>query len=252
MGEIFLCVCFACLCCEVADRYRFDSVRGGVVRAILQMLKNGEANVFDAISYKQTVYGFNTLWFLHGGIAGFIIMRLLFQYLSKKIYQICVILLLLVLVSVQYVNGEIYIPRLLLLSYPFMTIGFIIHQYEDKVRKIPYFVLLVLFVFLVAVQYIEKSIVVVDVELYYTTIFLSVVSFLILLTHKYKVAEIVRKIPTQCTLDIYLWHRAIYGILSMIGVSSIFTDAISVFIISLSLSFTFRFLIKIYELYKTT
>lgn len=212
----------------------------------IKLIRTGVCRALNVVYTNDKEYGFSVLWFLYGGTLAFLLMYILRKYLYKASFQIGIIIFHTIIIIFWNLNEHSDILPFIRSSFPFLLIGFMIHQYETQIDKLlSRNVNKILILFLLFTLMLERFDYLGSVEIFYSTTPLTVLLFIFLKNTNSKITNIVSKVPIQCTMDIYIWHRPIFGVLCICGVPKIFTDAISIYIISLILSLIVRKKIKL-------
>ena len=146
------------------------------------------------------------------------------------------------MVAINNYNGERVIPRFLTAAFPFMYVGSYIHAHRDAIQRrltskhIPLFICIGL-----GISYTEFIIMGgVIHEVQFSTFILAPAIFCEMLFTDNTKLSIISNLPSKTTLDIYIWHRIVFLLLCMMGISLGKSATVVVFILVLVLSTVIR------------
>lgn len=76
--------------------------------------------------------------------------------------------------------------------------------------------------------------------LYYSTVPFTCILFVAMLAYNPPALSVVSRVPVKCTLDIYVWHRLVYCLAGLVGVSLGSWASLVVFLVVFVVSFFIR------------
>ena len=210
------------------------------------MLMSGVCAFIDQHEWKLQTYGISTLWFLYCGFLAFCII-----YIMRKFVYTAWFLLIIIICQVSFaffiyngVTNWLFFYSTL----PFLYYGMLIGHYYKNFRihlrtGTLIFFCIVFFGSAVAEYYYTGK------EVIFMNIPLSLSLFMLILKSN-KIAtflyekQLLPQNSNILTLDVYVWHRLVYYMLSVLGIKMYGCDAIVVFLITLTGSVIIRNLLK--------
>lgn len=226
----------------IADFFICGNVKAWTFHDSLALFTTGNCPFIDERVYDGKTYGFSTLWYLYIGSIALYLLYIARELLNKK-WFLCIVLML--ALSGPFINlfnasyGDSY--RLIIQAIPYITIGYWINKntlMNNNVSTYYLFILVgVLYVLGIGEIYVLKLCGIHIQDVYFTTMFLSVLIFITLLKIEWG-GQI--KLNPNTTMDIYVWHRLVYFIMVVLDCAFAPFSAIVVFITTGALAMVFR------------
>ena len=209
---------------------------------VARFVLEGSCSMNDVVCFNEKIYGINTLWFLYSGSLAFAFFYLLRYVMFRRLFVALIICLFLISTKLNYYENTV--PRFFSLGIPFVFMGICLRKYQFSPKKIFAFVsFLLLFV---VVSYIEFFINLKmcgrhDIQCFWSAPFLIASLFCVLLFLQ-KMFPINKRVPAILTLDVYVWHRLVWLVFVIAGVSQFMMglDAVVVYVATLILAFVLR------------
>lgn len=193
----------------------------------------GNCTAYERISIGDRNYGCSTLWFLYGGMLSLVLLYLFKKLIFTKGFAFFVAIVWISFIILTY-DGEMRFPRPIGASFPYLYSGLLIAKNQDTFNKYKASSLLIAFFCFVVFLYLEAFFFRAHSYGRFFLLPSSVFIFVLLLRCQYFFqGKCWGAIPKRTSLDIYIWHRLWFAILS--GVFGLYLYQFDAIIIFLSL-----------------
>lgn len=207
---------------------------------MIELLRTGITTSLDLVIINESIFGISVLWFLHAGMLAFLFVYFIRKIIYTRLVNVLMVVWTLFAVSINYFEGKIVIDRSLSVAVTFIYAGMLLKKHMAALRRVSNRQLMLIMGISLITLYIEAIWARLDmrnVEIYYSTIVLTIVIF-VYLSNNPDLFGLKQLIPTKVSMDIYLWHRLVYaflfGLLPMTTLRSIAPILIYVFTLGIS------------------
>lgn len=214
---------------------------------IYQTLISGYCKYLDVVSTKDQSFGISTLWFLYCGTIAMMAMFFIHKRLFHKSVIICISVFSFVILVAIYICDNHVVSRVLYQAFPFLFLGMLVHRYEKTICKTILWKSKYLFAAItlfIITLYVERIVTGSVKEIYLSTPLLVTAIFITCLKYPDVTIRPLSSLPVKATLDIYVWHRLIYALITAYIFDFGKMSGIVIFLICVVLFFHTRYMCK--------
>ena len=209
------------------------------------LVSSGVCKFLDVLHTPDGTFGTSAMWFLYCGAVAFVVMYIVGKYLFMRSVIIVSLATIVVLWVLNYFSETPVLSRVAYQALPFLYLGLLIHHHEvvsvkSLIEKSS--LLLAVTIIMSVTLYIEYIFNPVLEEIYLSTPLLTITLFLLCLKFPNIIIKPFDRLPVKITMDIYIWHRLIYALVTIYIYDFSKISGIVVFMICILLFSTYRYL----------